>query len=83
MKNQYELRTLDRDRCIVQVSGIPPFLSNKYKLSMHPNYKYIKDADDRNAFDLKGYRERLKKDYNVAYCRFSRDDVFLVMDLTG
>ncbi len=82
MKNLYELKTMDRDKCIVQVSGLPPFLSNKYKPSMHPNYKYIMDADDRNEFDFKKYKEKLKKDSNVAYCKFSRNDVFLMIDFT-
>ncbi len=82
MKNLYELKTMDRDKCIVQVSGLPPFLSNKYKPSMHPNYKYIMDADDRNEFDFKRYKEKLKKDSNVAYCKFSRNDVFLMIDFT-
>lgn len=82
MKNLYELKTLDRDRCIVQVSGLPPFLSNKYNLSTHPNFKYIMDADDRNEFDFKKYKEKLKKDNNVAYCKFSKNDVFLMVDFT-
>lgn len=61
MKNLYELKTMDRNKCIVQISGLPPFLSNKYTPSMHPNFKYIMDADDRNEFDFKKYKEKLKK----------------------
>ena len=82
MKNLYELKTMDRNKCIVQISGLPPFLSNKYPPSMHPNFKYIMDADDRNEFDFKKYKEKLKKDNNVAYCKFSKDDVFLMIDFT-
>lgn len=79
---RHELKTLDRDKCIVQVSGLPPFLSNKYNTLTHPNCRYIQDGDDRNRFDFKRYKEKLKKDNNVAYCKFSRDDVFLMIDLT-
>ena len=82
MKNLYELKTMDRNKCIVQISGLPPFLSNKYTPSMHPNFKYIMDADDKNEFDFKKYKEKLKKDNNVAYCKFSKDDVFLMIDFT-
>lgn len=83
MKNLYELKTMDRDKCIVQVSGVPPFLSNKYKPSSHPNYKYLMDADDKNEFDFKKYKEKQKKSNNVAYCKFSKKDVFLTVDFSN
>ncbi len=48
-----ELATMPGDRCILQLRGLPPFLSPKYDLKKHPNYKFTAEADKRNAFDLK------------------------------
>lgn len=82
LKNLYELKTLDRNQCIVQISGLPPFLSKKYSLSSHPYYKYIMDADKKNYFDFKKYKAEQKKKNNIAYCKFSKEDVFMAVDLT-
>lgn len=48
LKNIFELKTMDRDKCIVQISGLPPFFSDKYRPEMHPNYKYTADAYLKN-----------------------------------
>lgn len=56
-----EIRQMERDKCIVQISGLPPFLSEKYDISQHPNYKYLSDYDKKNKFDFQKYRETLKK----------------------
>ena len=47
-----ELATMDGGKCILQLRGVRPFLSSKYDLTKHPNYKYTADADKKNAFDL-------------------------------
>lgn len=47
-----ELSVLDGGKCILQLRGVRPFLSDKYDITKHPNYKYLADADMRNAFDI-------------------------------
>lgn len=47
-----ELATMDGGKCILQLRGVRPFLSSKYDLTKHPNYKYTADADKKNAFDI-------------------------------
>jgi type IV secretion system protein VirD4 len=46
-----ELTTMDGRMCILQLRGLRPFLSPKYELTKHPNYKYTTEADKRNSFD--------------------------------
>lgn len=53
-----ELAVLDGSKCILQLRGVRPFLSDKYDLTKHPNYKYTADADDRNWFDIEKYLNR-------------------------
>ena len=65
-----DLATLDGGKCILQVRGLRPFLSDKYDITKHPNYKYLSDADPKNTFDVEKYmshRLKLKADeeYNV------------------
>ncbi|MDD2458020.1 MAG: type IV secretory system conjugative DNA transfer family protein, partial [Eubacteriales bacterium] len=50
-----ELAVLDGGKCILQLRGVRPFLSNKYDITRHPNYPYLADADPRNAFDIGQY----------------------------
>ncbi len=50
-----ELQVMDGGKCIVQVRGVRPFLSDKYDLTQHPNYKYTADADKNNWFDVEKY----------------------------
>ena len=47
-----ELAVMDGVKCILQLLGVRPFLSDKYDITKHPNYKYLSDADPRNAFDI-------------------------------
>ena len=56
-----ELAVMDGSKCILQVRGVRPFLSNKYDITRHPNYKYLSDADPKNAFDIEKFlNHRLK-----------------------
>ena len=60
-----ELAVLDGGKCILQLRGVRPFLSDKYDITKHPNYKYLSDADPRNAFNIEKFlstRLRLKQE---------------------
>ena len=50
-----ELAVLDGGKCILQLRGVRPFLSDKYDITRHPNYKYLSDANPKNAFDIEKY----------------------------
>ena len=50
-----ELAVLDGGKCILQLRGVRPFMSNKFDITKHPNYKYLSDADERNYFDVEKY----------------------------
>ena len=50
-----ELAVLDGGKCILQLRGVRPFMSNKFDITKHPNYKYLSDADERNYFDIEKY----------------------------
>jgi len=50
-----ELAVLDGGKCILQLRGVRPFLSNKYDITRHPNYKYLSDANPKNNFDIEKY----------------------------
>ena len=53
-----ELAVLDGSKCILQLRGVRPFLSDKYDITRHPNYKYLSDADPRNTFNVEKYISR-------------------------
>ena len=55
------MAVLDGSKCILQLRGVRPFLSDKYDLTKHPNYKYTADADDKNWFDIEKYLDRKMK----------------------
>ena len=50
-----ELAVLDGGKCILQLRGVRPFLSNKYDITKHPMYKYLSDYDEKNVFDIEKY----------------------------
>lgn len=72
-----ELAVLDGGKCILQLRGVRPFLSDKYDITQHPNYKYLSDYDSRNAFDIEKYLSTTLKP--------KPDDVFSTysVDLSG
>ena len=58
-----EIAVLDGSKCVLQLRGVRPFLSDKYDLTQHPNYKYTADFDKRYTFDIEkflNHRMRLK-----------------------
>lgn len=60
-----ELSVLDGGKCILQLRGVRPFKSDKYDITAHPKYKYLSDANPKNAFDIEKYlkcRLKIKKD---------------------
>ncbi len=56
-----ELAVLDGGKCILQLRGVRPFLSDKYDLTQHPNYKYTSDCDKKNEFDIEKFLSRRLK----------------------
>ena len=63
-----ELAVLDGGKCILQLRGVRPFLSDKYDITKHPNYKYLSDSDKRNAFDIERFLSvRLKPKADEVY----------------
>ena len=67
-----ELAVLDGGKCILQLRGVRPFLSDKYDLTQHPNYKLTSDYDPKNTFDIEKYLNRKEK---IHPC-----DEFIVVD---
>ena len=67
-----ELAVLDGGKCILQLRGIRPFLSDKYDLTQHPNYKLTSDYDPKNTFDIEKYLNRKEK--------INPSDEFVVID---
>ena len=47
-----ELAVMDGGKCILQLRGVRPFLSDKFDITQHPNYRFLADADKKNAFDI-------------------------------
>lgn len=56
-----EIAVLDGRKCVLQLRGVRPFLSDKYDLTQHPNYKYTADYDKRLTFDIEKYLNRRMK----------------------
>ena len=67
-----ELAVLDGGKCILQLRGVRPFLSDKYDLTQHPNYKLTSDYDPKNIFDIEKYLNRKTK--------INPNDEFIVID---
>ena len=55
LMSQDELAVMDGGKCILQLRGVRPFLSDKYDITKHPNFKYTADASDKNAFDIEAF----------------------------
>ena len=67
-----ELAVLDGGKCILQLRGVRPFISDKYDLTQHPNYKLTSDYDPKNTFDIEKYLNRKEK--------INPNDEFVVID---
>ena len=58
LMTQDELAVMDGGKCIFMLRGVRPFLSDKYDLTRHPNYRYTADADPKNVFDMERYMKK-------------------------
>ena len=58
LMTQDELAVMDGGKCIFMLRGVRPFLSDKYDLTQHPNYRYAADADPKNVFDMERYMKK-------------------------
>ena len=69
-----EIAVMDGSKCILQLRGVRPFLSDKYDITAHPNYPYLSDANPKNAFDIEKYLSRqLKLRLEEEYAAFEVD----------
>ena len=69
-----ELAVLDGSKCILQLRGVRPFLSNKFDITQHKNYKYLSDANPKNEFDIEKFlSHQLKPKQDEAYNVFEVD----------
>lgn len=71
LMSEDELAVMDGGKCILQLRGVRPFLSDKYDITKHPNYKYTSDANKKFAFDIEKYMKRSKKRAKIKH-----DEVF-------
>ena len=55
LMSQDELAVMDGGKCILQLRGVRPFLSDKFDITKHPNYKYLSDYDKKTAFDIERF----------------------------
>ena len=60
LMSQDELAVMDGGKCILQLRGVRPFLSDKFDITRHPNYKYLSDYDKKDTFDIEKYLKRRK-----------------------
>ena len=72
LMSQDEIAVMDGAKCILQLRGVRPFLSDKYDLTQHPNYKYTSDFDKRNEFNIEQFLSRRLK--------LKAGDEFVVVD---
>ena len=85
-----ELAVMDGGKCILQLRGVRPFLSDKYDITSHPNYKYLSDSNKKNAFDIEKYlslqlKLRLEEEYEAFEVSISdnpQDDEALLEEWT-
>jgi Type IV secretory pathway, VirD4 components len=77
LMSQDEIAVMDGGKCILSLRGVRPFLSSKFDITKHPNYKYLSDHDKKNAFDPEKYLARLRR----SSMRLKADDVFSVVEI--
>lgn len=81
LKNVAELNLMDRNKCIVRITGVPPFLSDKYNTSEHPRFKYTGDATGE-MFSLQKYllrKKRKEAENRTSYIKMHPDDVYRIV----
>ena len=75
-----ELSVMDGSKCILQLRGVRPFLSDKFDITAHKNYKYLSDANPKNAFDVgkfvsTGLKVKFDEEYDFVDCGTAGDDM--------
>jgi type IV secretion system protein VirD4 len=73
-----EIAVMDGNKCILQLRGVRPFLSRKYDITQHPNYKYLSDYDKRNTFSIEKYLSthlKVKPDDKYDFYEISQDEL--------
>lgn len=78
LMTQDEIAVMHGSKCICMVRGVRPFLSEKYDITKHPNYKHLSDADKKNTFDIQQYLKKLRKPTP----RLKPDEVFDFYDFS-
>ena len=81
LKNVAELNLMDRNKCIVRITGLPPFLSDKYNTSEHPRFRYTSDAGG-GTFDLGKYmskKRRKEAEDRTSFIKMHPDDVYRIL----
>ncbi len=78
LMSQDELAVMEGGKCILQLRGVRPFLSDKYDITKHSRYKYLADYDERNKFNMEQYMKKSKKRKQVV----KPDEVFDYYDIT-
>ena len=68
-----EMAVMNGSKCILQLRGVRPFLSDKYDITQHPNYRYTADYDRRNTFDIEKFLDRR--------ARLRKSDPFIVVEV--
>ena len=79
LMSQDEIAVMDGGKCILQLRGVRPFFSDKYDITKHPNYKYLSDADPRNAFNIEKFlstqlRPKPEESYEVFEINVDEED---------
>lgn len=75
-----ELSVMDGSKCILQLRGVRPFLSNKYDITQHKRYKELSDYDKRNAFDVERYmkhtlRMGVEEEFDLIEVEVTQEDI--------
>jgi type IV secretion system protein VirD4 len=81
-----ELSVMDGSKCILQLRGVRPFLSDKYDITKHRNYRLLSDFDEKNAFDISGFvRTKLKMKHgeNYEYMEYAEPEVEMPSEALG
>ena len=76
LMSQDEIAVMDGAKCILQLRGVRPFLSDKFDITKHPKYKYLSDHDKKNAFDPVKYLSRIRR----STASLKPDDVYTVVE---
>ena len=78
LMTQDEIFRMDGRKCIVLLKGCPPFLSDKYDITKHPNYHMLADADPKNKFDVEAYIKHLTSKNKAVVKKNEKFSLFMI-----